>query len=60
MSTCPSPGPALLHAGVPRRSPEGTATLAGSTGKHIALGGPAWERPGARPANTLAYVEVTS
>ncbi|CAF0965561.1 unnamed protein product [Rotaria sp. Silwood1] len=24
--------------------------LAGSTGKHIAQGGPAWERPGARPA----------
>jgi len=44
----PSPSPALLNAGVPSRSPEGTAMLAGSTGKHIAhragLG-----RPGARP-----------
>jgi methyl-accepting chemotaxis protein len=35
----------------PGRSPEGTAMLAGSTGKHIARGGPAWERPGARSAN---------
>ncbi|HEY8878821.1 MAG TPA: alpha/beta fold hydrolase [Roseateles sp.] len=33
------------------RSPEGTAMLAGSTGKHIAPGGPARERPGARPAS---------
>ena len=37
------------------RSPEGTAKLAGSTGKHIALCGPAWERPGARPAEFMRH-----
>jgi len=51
MTVSPSPSLAPLHAGKPSRSPEGTAMLAGATGKHIATGGPAWERPGARPAN---------
>ena len=32
------------------RSPERTAMLAGSTGRHIAQRRPAWERPGFRPA----------
>jgi ABC-2 type transport system ATP-binding protein len=47
----PSPSLALLNAGKASRSPKGTAMLAGSTGKHIASCGPAWERPSARPAN---------
>ena len=42
----PSPSPAALNAGVPSRSPGGTAMLAGSTGKHIAAAG----RLGSGPA----------
>jgi len=48
MNVCPSPSLAPLNACQSSRSPEGTAMLAGSTGKHIAsragLG-----RPCARP-----------
>jgi hypothetical protein len=51
---CPSSGLAPLNAGEPSRSPEGTAMLAALSRKHIATGGPAWERPGARPANFIA------
>jgi len=36
MTWNPSPSLAALNAGDPGRSPEGTAMLAGSTGKHIA------------------------
>ncbi|MEO6281026.1 hypothetical protein [Roseateles sp.] len=32
--------------------------LAGSTGKHIAQGGPAWERPGARPAESGVLMRI--
>jgi hypothetical protein len=42
----PSPSLALLNAGKPSRSPEGTAMLAGLTGKHIATTG----RLGSGPA----------
>jgi hypothetical protein len=41
-----SPSPASLHASVSSRSPEGTAMLAGLTGKHIAMTG----RLGSGPA----------
>jgi hypothetical protein len=51
MNMHPSPGLAPLNAGKPSRSPKGTAMFAGSTGKHTAFCGPAWERPSARPAN---------
>jgi len=47
---CPSSVLAPLNADEPSRSPVGTAMLAASSRKHIATGGPAWERPGARPA----------
>jgi hypothetical protein len=51
MKVSPSSALAPLYAGKPSRSPEGTAMLAGLTGKHIAkragLG-----RPGARPGNS--------
>ncbi len=36
MKVAPSPSLAPLNAGAPGRSPEGTAMLAGSTGKPIA------------------------
>jgi hypothetical protein len=42
----PSPSLAPLHAGKPGRSPEGTAMLAASSRKHIALPG----RLGSGPA----------
>jgi len=42
----PSPDLAPLHAGAPERSPEGTATLAASSRKHIAIAG----RLGSGPA----------
>jgi hypothetical protein len=51
---CLSSALAPLNAGEPSRSPEGTAMLAASSRKRIAAGGPAWERPGARPANFSA------
>jgi hypothetical protein len=46
-----APRPVLrrLNAGKPSRSPEGTAMPAALSREHIARG-PAWERPGARPA----------
>jgi len=46
----PSPILASLNASESGRSPGGTAMLAALSRKHIAQGGPAWERPGARPA----------
>jgi hypothetical protein len=46
MTVCPSPNLAALYAREPGRSPEGTAMLAGSTGKHIASAG----RLGSGPA----------
>jgi hypothetical protein len=49
MKHCPSPNLASLDASEPGRFPAGTAMLAASSRKHIACG-PAWERPGARPA----------
>ncbi|MDR7297144.1 ABC-2 type transport system ATP-binding protein [Pelomonas aquatica] len=48
MTAGPSPGRAALNVGAPGRSPEGTAMLAGSTGKHVANGA-GLGRPGARP-----------
>ena len=42
----PSPGPAALNARKPSRPPEGTAMLAGATGKHVANAG----RLGSGPA----------
>jgi len=41
---------AALDAGESGRSPEGTAMLAALSREHIAQGGPARERPVARPA----------
>ncbi|MDR7270935.1 hypothetical protein J2X20_003593 [Pelomonas saccharophila] len=46
MTVSPSPNPALLNAGVPGRSPEGTATLAASSREHFASAG----RLGSGPA----------
>jgi len=48
MNVSPSPSPAPLNAGVPGRSPEGTAMLAASSRKHI-VSGADLGRPGARP-----------
>jgi len=39
MMSAPRPVLLRLNAGKPSRSPEGTAMLAGSTGKHIASAG---------------------
>jgi hypothetical protein len=44
--TRPSPGPALLNAGAPSRSPEGTAIHAAWSRAHIAMTG----RLGSGPA----------
>jgi len=41
-----------LHAGAPGRSPEGTAMLAGSTGKHIAMAGRLGSGPALGPQNS--------
>eukprot|EP01031_Cornospumella_fuschlensis_P008795 gene8794-10827_t len=41
------------------RAPEGTATPAALSRRHIAQGGPAWERPGARPAVSNAQWTTT-
>ncbi len=38
------------------RSPKETAMHAGLSRTHIALGGPAWERPGARPARLMRRI----
>jgi len=48
----PSPSLAPLHAGKPGRSPEGTAMLAGLTGKHIAAKGRLGSGPALGP-NTI-------
>ena len=52
MNVSPSSGPARLNAGVPSRSPGGTAMLAASSRKHIA-GRAGLGRPGARPEYPL-------
>jgi len=49
----PSPSLALLNAGKAGRSPEGTAMLAGSTGKHIARAGQLGSGPALGP-NTIS------
>jgi len=46
MNMSPSPGPALLNAGAPSRSPAGTAMHAASSRMHIANAG----RLGSGPA----------
>lgn len=53
----PSPNLASLNAGEPGRSPAGTAMLVALSHEHIALRGPAWERPGARPATATCLTE---
>ncbi|WP_394410165.1 hypothetical protein [Roseateles sp. BYS78W] len=52
MKLSPSSGHAALNAGVPSRSPEGTAMLAGSTGKHIAMAGRLGSGPALGPLRT--------
>ena len=49
----PSSGLAPLNAGKPNRSPEGTAMLAGSTGKHIAQAGRLGSGPAPLGPNTM-------
>ncbi|WP_310263348.1 prepilin-type N-terminal cleavage/methylation domain-containing protein [Roseateles saccharophilus] len=56
----PSPRLAPLNAGQPNRSPEGTATLAGSTGKHIACAGRLGSGPALGPRVSSAATAALS
>jgi len=49
-----SSGLATLNAGKPSRSPEGTAMLAGSTGKHIASAGRLGSGPALGPQRRIS------
>jgi len=51
----PSPGPASLNAGMPSRSPGGTAMLAGLTDKHIASAGRLGSGPALGPQTRNPY-----
>ena len=53
--TSPSPSLALLNAGHASRSPEGTAMLAGLTGKHIASAGRLGSGPALGPKLRFNY-----